>query len=168
MNWKAFSSRVILITFSAIVTTQSPLYGETLLPLDKAVDSRNQQLINNDDVPQKNTIQLVKGSGPEVFLIQDGERRWITDSKTFDAYGFKYNEVEEIFDYQLDNYEEGTPISKNGTLLKGSSSEVYIIIDGTRRLVRESIFEKYQFRREDINSVTDEKLLSIPKGEDFQ
>jgi hypothetical protein len=113
-------------------------------------------------------MQLVKGSGPEIFLIQDGERRWIADSKTFDTYGFNYSQVKEIFDEELNNYLEGTPIIKNETLLRGSNSDIYIVINGIRRLVRPSVFNKYQFRHEDVNCVSDNKLLSIPEGSAFR
>ncbi len=153
-----------LFIISAFAATPSPLKAEPLLESTREVSTRPPV----DDIPQRNLIQLVKGSGPEIFLIQNGERRWITDSRTFDAYGFNYSDVKEIFDEELNVYLEGTPITKNGTLIKGSASEVYIIINGIRRLVRPSVFNKHQFRREDINSVSDQKLLSIPEGAAFR
>jgi hypothetical protein len=165
MNLKNIGSLVILFILSSVVVTPSPLKAE---PLRERTPEVGEQQATNF-IPTYNLIRLVKGSGPEVFMIQDGERRWITDSKTFDAYGFHYTEVKEIFDEELNSYLEGTPISKNGTLLKRSGSEdVYIIINGTRRLVRASVFNKYQFRRDDINCVTDSYLLSIPEGPTFR
>ncbi|HEY9602752.1 MAG TPA: hypothetical protein V6C85_14150 [Allocoleopsis sp.] len=114
-----------------------------------------------------NYIELVKGSGPEVFAIENGKRRWITDSKTFSTYGFRYSEVKQVFDREIDSYPEGQSISQNGTLLKGSTANVYIVLDGIRRQVSPQVFEKYQFRQEDVNFVNDSYLLSIPEGPAF-
>ena len=152
-----------LLIISAVVATPSSLKAEPLLENTSEVSTR-QPL---DDIPQRNLMQLVKGSGPEIFLIKDGERRWITDSKTFDTYGFNYSQVKEIFDEELNNYLEGTPITRNGTLLKGSDSNVYIVINGIRRLVTPSVFNKYQFQNQDVNFVSDNHLLSIPEGSAF-
>lgn len=164
MNLKKVFPAVTLFILSSAIAMQSPLKAEPIVRRTSEIET--QQPTNK--VPSQKAMLLVKGSGPEVFLIQDGERRWITDSKTFDEYGFDYDEVKEIFDEELDDYPEGTPITKNGTLLRGSDSEVYIIINGTRRLVRESVFKQNQFRREDINFVTDNNLFSIPEGPVFQ
>lgn len=160
MNIKKISSLVVLLILSSGLGTPSCLKAEPLR--NRITDVGEQQATNF--IPNHHLIQLVKGSGPEVFLIQDGERRWITDAKTFDAYGFNYSEVKEIFDEELNSYPEGEPITKNGTLLKGSSSgEVYIIINGNRRLMSARVFEKHQVQSEDIHSVTDSYLLSIPE-----
>ncbi|WP_155898018.1 hypothetical protein [Allocoleopsis franciscana] len=160
MNIKKLILLVTLLSISAIVGTPSSLKAE---PLRNRTPEVGEQQATNF-IPNQPLIQLVKGSGPEVFLIQDGERRWITDSKTFDAYGFNYSDVKEIFDEELSSYPEGTPITKNGTILKGSNSgNVYIIINGNRRLMSTRVFEKYQVQSEDIHSVTDSYLLSIPE-----
>jgi hypothetical protein len=165
MNIKKISSLVILLIVSSIVGTPSSLKAE---PLRNRIPEIGEQQATNF-IPNHSLIQLVKGSGPEVFLIQDGERRWITDSKTFDAYGFNYSDVKEIFDEELNSYPEGTPITKNGTLLKGSSSgHVYIIINGNRSLMSARVFEKGKFPSEDIHCVTDSYLLSIPEKPNFR
>lgn len=164
MNIKKISSLITLVILSSVIATQSPLKAEPLRDRTPEVGEKHATNV----IPNQNLMQLVKGSGSEIFLIQDGERRWITDAKTFDAYGFDYSEVNQIFDEELNSYPEGTPISKNGTLLRGiDSNRVYIIINGTRRLVRARAFDKRQLRREDINSVTDSYLLSIPEGATF-
>ena len=164
MNLSKVIPLFTLVIVSAFVATPSPLKAEPLRENPSEVSTR-QPL---DDISQRTLMQLVKGSGPEIFLIQDGERRWITDSKTFDTYGFNYSQVKEIFDEELNNYLEGTPIIKNGTLLKGSNSNIYIVINGIRRLVRPTVFNKYKFQHEDVNCVSDNNLLSIPEGSAFR
>lgn len=165
MNIKKISPLVTLFILSSIIGTPFSLKAEPLPNLKSEVDE--QQATNF--IHNYHLIQLVKGSGPEVFLIQEGERRWITDAKTFDAYGFNYSEVKEIFDEELNSYREGTPITKNGTLLKGShSGDVYFIINGFRQLMSARAFEKYQLQSEDIHSVEDSYLLSIPETSIFR
>lgn len=160
MNIKKLTLLVIVMSISAIVGTPSSLKAE---PLGNHTPEIGEQQATNF-IPNHHLMQLVKGSGPEVFLIQDGERRWITDSKTFDAYGFNYSEVKEIFDEELNSYPEGTPITQNGTLLKGKNSgDVYLIINGNRRLMSARVAEKYRVQSEDIHCVTDSYLLSIPE-----
>ncbi|GAB4196775.1 MAG: hypothetical protein Fur006_44550 [Coleofasciculaceae cyanobacterium] len=165
MKIKKISPLVTLFILSSLVVTPFPLKAD---PLGEPTPNLTEKHATNA-IPNYNLMQLVKGSGPEVFLIQDGERRWITDAKTFDAYGFNYSEVNQIFDEELNNYSEGTPITKNGTLLRGiDSDKIYIIINGSRRLVRARVFDKHQFQREDINCVTESYLLSIPEGPVFR
>ena len=165
MNITKISPLVTFFIFSSIAVTQSPLKAEPLHELKPNIAEQHAA----NAIPNQNLMQLVKGSGPEVFLILNGKRRWITDAKTFDAYGFNYSEVTQIFDEELNNYPAGTPITKDGTLLRGIDSDrVYIIINGTRRLVRAIVFDKHQFQHENINSVTDSYLFSIPEGSVFR
>jgi hypothetical protein len=165
MKIQKISSLVTFFLLSSIVVTPAPLKAEPLR--ERTPDIGEKHAINA--IPNHNLIQLVKGSGPEVFLIQDGQRRWITDAKTFEAHGFDYSEVNQIFDEELNSYPEGKPVTKNGILLRGIDSDrVYIIINGTRRLVRARVFDKHQFQRKDINLVTDNYLFSIPEGPVFQ
>jgi hypothetical protein len=77
-------------------------------------------------------------------------------------------DVKQLFDEEINRFPLGKPLSKNGTLLKSSGSEVYIIIDGTRRLVSAKVFDKHHFRFQNVNLVTDSNLLSIPEGPAFR
>jgi hypothetical protein len=164
MKIKDVCSLVTILTLSTGVATQSPVKADSILCRPQEIGC--EQAISG--VPRQNFSKLVKGSGSEVFLIQDGIRRWITDSTTFDYYGFKYSDVKQIFDNELNTYFSGKPISNNGTLLKGSGPEIYIMIGGRRRLVSASVFDKYHFRSGNVNLVTDSNLLSIPEGPAFR
>lgn len=164
MKFLHFTSLVTVFTLSSVASIQFPTRADTIvyLPSDKGC----QQLISYG--PNQKPIQLVKGSGSEVFLIQDGIRRWITDSQTFDQCGFDYSEVKQIFDEELAAYPEGLPISNNKTLLRNSDFQIYIVIHGTRRLVSTNVFRKYQFRSQNVNFVRDDYLESIPEGPAFR
>lgn len=165
MNIKKIIPCITILMLSSVIVNSSPLKAEPLRERTQEIGEKHAA----NAIPKPNLMQLVKGSGPEVFLIQDGVRRWIPDAKTFEAYGFDYSEVNQIFDEELNSYPEGKPLTKNGILLRGIDSDrVYIIINGTRRLVRAKVFDKHQFQRKDINSVTDSYLFSIPEGPVFR
>jgi hypothetical protein len=44
---------------------------------------------------------LVKGSGPEIYVIRSGQRHWIPDESTFTASGFDWNKIQVISDPEL-------------------------------------------------------------------
>lgn len=162
MKVNRFFALVAFIEISTIVSAQVPVRADTDSIVYRAPGiSCKQEFF---ETPYPSQIVLVKGSGSEIFLIQNGVRRWITDSKTFDECGFDFNEVKQIFDEELEHYPQGLPISNNGTLVKSIQSDVYIIINGVRRWVSVSAFNKYQFSSESINLVNDDNLLSIPEG----
>ena len=50
---------------------------------------------------------LVKGSSPEVFLLEKGKRRWIPDEATFNAMGLDWQAVREISDEDLNSIPRG-------------------------------------------------------------
>jgi len=160
MNLKNFFVLVPLLTLYPIVTIQFPGMTETTFNCNPEPGCSESVAL----VTIQNSSQIVKGSGPEVFLIQDGKRRWITDSTSFISYGFKYSNVKEIFDDEVEKFPVGEPISNNGTLLKGSRPEIYIIIDGKRRLVSPIDFNKQsQSHFPKVYRVRDSILLSIPE-----
>lgn len=164
MKFPHFTSLVTLFTLSSVASIQLSVRADTIVY--RPSDNGCQQSISYG--PNQKPIQLVKGSGSEVFLIQDGIRRWITDSQTFDKCGFDYSEVKQIFDEELAAYPEGLPLSNNKTLLRNSDFQVYIIINGTRRLVSTNVFKKYQFRPQNVNLVTDDYLQTLPEGPAFR
>ncbi len=54
---------------------------------------------------------LVKGSGPEVYLIEGGERRWITTAAVFAGRGYRWDQVHLVSDGDLEATPLGAPIS---------------------------------------------------------
>lgn len=79
---------------------------------------------------------LVKGSGPNVYLIQGGLRRLIPDKTTFESLGFEWNRVKTIQTNELSLIAEGEPIPaikyRNGTLLEGPDGKTYIMAYGCK------------------------------------
>ncbi len=53
---------------------------------------------------------LIKGSGPKVYLVENGKKRWITTAKVFVARGYKWEDIIEISDKELALYLDGESI----------------------------------------------------------
>jgi hypothetical protein len=53
---------------------------------------------------------LIKGSGPDVYLIENGVRRLIPDMETFNTMGLNWNNVTNVDDQKLGNIPMGIPI----------------------------------------------------------
>jgi len=53
---------------------------------------------------------LIKGSGPDIYLIQNGVKRLIPDTETFNAMGFNWNSIINVDDQKLGSVPMGIPI----------------------------------------------------------
>lgn len=84
---------------------------------------------------------VIKGSGPTVYLIDDGLRRAFTSSRVFNTW-FSFSDVITVADSELDLYTKGDQMTFNdGVLLQNAQAEipegeenpVYIVSDQTYR-----------------------------------
>ena len=55
---------------------------------------------------------LIKGSGPDVYVIQNGVKRLIPDMETFNAMGLNWNNVTSVDDPKLGNIPMGMPVPR--------------------------------------------------------
>jgi hypothetical protein len=55
---------------------------------------------------------LIKGSGPMVYVIENGMKRWITTAGVFVSRGYKWDEIVVIPDIDLDSYPDGPDIDR--------------------------------------------------------
>jgi len=55
---------------------------------------------------------LIKGSGPDIYLIENGVRRLIPNMETFNAMGFNWNNLTILDDQRLGNIPMGIPVPK--------------------------------------------------------
>jgi hypothetical protein len=106
---------------------------------------------------------LLKGSGPEVYVLEDNKRRWITTLDAFTYYGYRWEQVHEVDDAFLASFEEGTPIH---LLLKcGTSPHIYALEDGAKRWIKDiPTFEAQGFTWEMIRPLGCQQLREIPDG----
>jgi len=106
-------------------------------------------------------LDLIKGSGPEVFVLEKGTRHWIPDIETFNQLNFKWENIKTYPDSVLENYpqDEDWSASNNypdGSLLRGSDGKVYLIELGRRRWIPSpSIFTGNDFGWKYILEVND-------------
>jgi len=85
-------------------------------------------------------LDLIKGNGPEVFVLERGTRHWIPDVETFNHFNFKWENIKIYSDSTIQNYPQGDDWNRyddypDGSLLKGSSPKVYLIELGKLRWI---------------------------------
>ncbi|MBL7154987.1 MAG: hypothetical protein ISS88_00575 [Candidatus Portnoybacteria bacterium] len=116
---------------------------------------------------------LIKGTGPEVYILENGVKRWIPDPETFEYRRYKWTNIKTISDADLAAYPQGDDLDKGddypeGTLLRGSGPEVYLIELGKRRwFPNPEIFEGNDYGWKYIYDIDDEKLEAITRGDDI-
>ena len=105
---------------------------------------------------------LVKGTGPAVYFIENDQKRLIPDPATFSAWGFRWSEIQLVPDETLDALPNGFSLSR---LAKGSSQAVYLIDQGKKYLIpNPSMFNQWGFKWSEICLVSDSLLASIPSA----
>ena len=120
---------------------------------------------------------LLKGSGPEVYVMEGGKKRHITSRDSFTACSYGWDAVYVISDSRLSGIPTGASISgppcpylspPTGSLIQGSGDPVYVMQDGLKRHVpsREA-FSDCGYLWGNINLIPDSSLASIPMGDDL-
>lgn len=71
-------------------------------------DRKLNEMPRGSDYPAL-TSSIVKGSGPKVFILENGRRRWIPDEHTFQSRGLRWDAVQTLTDGEL----ESIPLGKN-------------------------------------------------------
>jgi hypothetical protein len=122
---------------------------------------------------------LVRGSSGKVYAILTDYRHWIPDATTFDAIGYKWKEILPLSDYELNALPEGTPFPSvapqsgpltylNGTLVKGSSEKVYVVLNDHRYWIPdETTFDALAYQWENILWLSDDVVNALPEGAPF-
>ncbi|MFH1460854.1 MAG: hypothetical protein ABIF84_00290, partial [Patescibacteria group bacterium] len=116
---------------------------------------------------------LIKGSGPEVYLLENGIRYWIPDIETFNAFNFKWSNLKIYADEAVENYPLGDNWRKSnnypeGALVKGSGPAVYLIELGKKRWIPSPrIFESNDFGWKYILFISDKELERIKSGDNL-
>lgn len=121
------------------------------------------------EVPLIISDALVKGSGPKVYLLENGTRRWIKDEITFNSWGYDWKNVVLLTDQELMLYGEGEPllasVFSDGTLVRGSGPQVYFIEAGKKRWITSpESFARNGFSWLAIIQIPDRSLFSYPIG----
>jgi hypothetical protein len=77
---------------------------------------------------------LVKGSGPAIYLIDNGQKREIISGQVFTIQGYKWSRVLTVSDDELARYLEGSFVGyKNNTLAKTSDDPTVYLLSGGQK-----------------------------------
>jgi hypothetical protein len=106
---------------------------------------------------------VLKGSGPEIYVLQDNKLRWISSLEAFEFFGYQWNQVHIVDDSFLEEFEKGRPIH---VLLKCQGSpHIYALENGKKRWIKDiPTFEAEGYVWDDVKFVTCDYLRRLPDG----
>jgi hypothetical protein len=147
-------SRFLLLVAALIVLVNVPInrYGVSLARMIPESAS----LIIRDGL-------VLKGSGSEIYVLQDDKLRWISSLDAFDHMGLDWGDVHIVDDAFLSRFEQGKPIH---VLLKcDESPHIYRLENGQKRWIKDiATFEAEGHVWEDVRFVSCDYLRGIPDG----
>lgn len=106
---------------------------------------------------------VLKGSGPEIYVLEDGGRRWISSLDAFEHFGYDWSEVHEVRDEFLERFPEGRALH---VLLKcPDSPHIYRLEGDRKRWIRDiEAFEAEGHVWEDVDYTSCGHLRTIADG----
>ncbi len=114
---------------------------------------------------------LVKGISEKVYLVKNGQKRWVVNAFTFNRRGYQWENIRQISESELSSYSEGEnildiPLYPDGILIKGSSYKVYLISGGNKKWIASAeVFSARGYQWNKIITVSDENLNWYAEGE---
>lgn len=111
--------------------------------------------------------ELVKGSGANVYLIEKGKKRLIVTAQIFESHGWQWSKIFTLSEEKLNGYplEENVALGRQGQLVKGSSSRIYLITqDKKRPILSATAFESHGFKWSEIISLSEAELDTYPES----
>lgn len=112
----------------------------------------------------------LKSEGHAVYIIMDGERRWIPNPDTLFGLGYNWGSVEAITNEEKARYPMGSPFPSltNGNIYKGTSNHVYLMQNKKRCWITSSaVFNRMGLQWDDLQRISDKDLMLILEGEDI-
>jgi hypothetical protein len=106
---------------------------------------------------------VLKGSGEEIYVLEDNHKRWISSLDAFEHYGYRWQQVNVVNDAFLDQFPNGPALS----ILKkcATSPHVYAIENGVKRWIKDiPTFEAQGYVWEDVQIVSCTELENTPTG----
>ncbi len=106
---------------------------------------------------------ILKGSGPEIFKLEDDKLRWISSLDAFEHLGLQWGDVHLVEDQFLAKFEKGRPIH---VLLKcDDSPHIYRLENQEKRWIKDiDTFMAEGHVWEDVRFVPRDYLREIPDG----
>ena len=94
---------------------------------------------------------LVKGSGSAVYVVADGRKKPVKSAKAFLGLGYKWGQIKQIRDAELEKYENAAVIDENSVHPEGA----LIRVKGTAGV--------YQVRGGKLNPITSREVFEVNK-----
>ena len=106
---------------------------------------------------------VLKGSGSDIFVLEDNKLRWISSLDAFEFFGYRWDQVHVVDDSFLEKFEKGRPIH---VLFKCEDSpHIYALENGQKRWIKDILtFEAEGYVWEDVKFVSCDYLRSLPDG----
>ena len=106
---------------------------------------------------------LLKGRGPEIYVLESNHKRWISSLDAFEHYRYRWDEVHIVEDSFLNQFPNGRPLH---VLLKcNDSPHIYRLENDRKRWIKDiPTFKAEGHVWEDVRFVSCERLRSIPDG----
>ena len=105
---------------------------------------------------------ILKGSGPEIYRLEDDKLRWISSMDAFEHLRLTWEDVHVVEDEFLLKFEKGRPLH---VLLKCSSPHIYRLENEQKRWIRDiDTFLAEGHAWEDVRFVSCQYLRDLPTG----
>jgi lysophospholipase L1-like esterase len=119
---------------------------------------------------------LIRNNAGQIYLVQGGKRRYIPSMDLFNAWYFRPEEVRNLPDGSINRISQGpdlgppngVEIATEGSLVKGSTPEVYVVTGGQRRWIPSvEVFNARGYKWDRIRQLPDAIIAAIPRGTDL-
>ncbi len=152
MGKMLFRLAILVIALIVLVNIPVTRYGVSLARILPETSS----LIIRDGL-------VLKGSGPEIYVLEKDMLRWISSMDAFDHLGLTWEDVHIVDDAFLDKFEKGRPIH---VLLKcRTSPHIYRLENQEKRWIRDiDTFVEEGHVWDDVRFVSCDYLRDLPDG----
>lgn len=106
---------------------------------------------------------VLKGSGPEIYVLKNNQKRWISSLRAFTFYNYRWADVHIVEDSFLAQFPDGAPVH---VLLKCTTSpHIYRLENDKKRWIKDiPTLLAEGHRWEDVRFIPCDELRSIPDG----
>jgi hypothetical protein len=108
---------------------------------------------------------LVKAGGPEVYLVEGGQKRLIPSPGIFSS-RFDEADIISVTDAELAAYPSGEKVGfRDGSLLRGPDGSMFVVSRGRRRPISAGRFGEYHYSGANLRQASREELEIHPQGD---
>lgn len=117
---------------------------------------------------------LIKGTDEKIYLLQDGDKRWVKSLTVFFCHGFTAGAVISVSNTERDSYATVSDLlCPSGTLLKGTTDPIYVVNEDVygnytkRHITSPAVFLAAGFNPSNVYVVSNTELGWYTNGPDF-